>query len=455
MAHPWKTLDTVDTDAGPLELRRRGDRDFLITVDGRVLMNSSAQRSEQELGRLACRPLKHHPRPRVLIGGLGMGYTLRAVLDQLSPTARVVVAELNPAVVNWCRGPLSVLTDAAVADPRVRLEITDVANLIRTAAGKKGKRYDAVILDLYTGPYAHTHTPQDPLYGRKAVETAKAALNPGGIFAVWGENHDPEFENRLGSAGFTTTVHRPGRGGFRHVVYLGEKPIMEKSAATASASKQASEPKDGEFAFLRVKSVKPFGAFMDRGKEDDLLVPGSEQESRMKVGERHVVRILRNKDTGRPYGTTRIARHCDPNPQDLSPGDKVRLLMFRRTQLGMMAVVNEAYIGLIFRSEIFEPLAVGDRRQGYVQRIRDDGKIDLTLKKPGYRSVSASADKILAALKSSGGFIPCHDKSSPAKIERLFSMSKKEFKRTIGGLYKQRRIDISDQGIRLKETGSG
>ncbi|MFP4348425.1 MAG: hypothetical protein ACLFQY_09085 [Desulfococcaceae bacterium] len=455
MAHPWKTLDAVDTDAGPLELRRRGDRDFLITVDGRVLMNSSAQRSEQELGRLACRPLKHHPRPRVLIGGLGMGYTLRAVLDQLSPTARVVVAELNPAVVNWCRGPLSVLTDAAVADPRVRLEITDVANLIRTAAGKKGKRYDAVILDLYTGPYAHTHTRKDPLYGRKAVETAKAALNPGGIFAVWGENHDPEFENRLGSAGFTTTVHRPGRGGFRHVVYLGEKPIMEKSAATASASKQASEPKDGEFAFLRVKSVKPFGAFMDRGKEDDLLVPGSEQESRMKVGERHVVRILRNEDTGRPYGTTRIARHCDPNPQDLSPGDKVRLLMFRRTQLGMMAVVNEAYIGLIFRSEIFEPLAVGDRRQGYVQRIRDDGKIDLTLKKPGYRSVSASADKILAALKSSGGFIPCHDKSSPAKIERLFSMSKKEFKRTIGGLYKQRRIDISDQGIRLKETGSG
>ena len=455
MAHPWKILDTVDTEAGSLELRRRGDRGFLITVNGRILMNSLAQRSEQELGRLACRPLKHHPHPRVLVGGLGMGYTLRAVLDQLGPNARVVAAELNPAVVEWCRGPLSVLTGSAVADPRVRVDITDVANPIRIAAGKKGKRYDAVILDLYTGPYAHTHTPQDPLYGRKAVETARAALNPGGIFAVWGENHDPEFENRLGAAGFTVTVHRPGRGGFRHVVYLGEKPRHEKSASTSSASKQTPEPKAGEFAFLRVKSVKPFGAFMDRGKEDDLLVPGSEQESRMKAGERHVVRILRNEDTGRPYGTTRIARHCDPNPRDLSPGDKVRLLLFRRTQLGMMAVVNEAYIGLIFRSEIFEPLAVGDRRQGYVQRIRDDGKIDLTLKKPGYRSVSASAGKILAALKSSGGFIPCHDKSSPAKIERLFSMSKKEFKRTIGGLYKQRRIDISDQGIRLKETGSG
>ena len=455
MAHPWKTLDTVDTDAGPMELRRRGDRDFLITVDGRVLMNSSAQRSEQELGRLACRPLKTHPHPRILIGGLGMGYTLKAVLDQLGRNARVVVAELNPAVVDWCRGPLSILTGSAVADPRVRVEITDVANPIRTAAQKSEKRYDAVILDLYTGPYAHTHTPKDPLYGRKAVKTAKAALNPGGIFAVWGENHDPEFENRLGSAGFTTTVHRPGRGGFRHVVYLGEKPRMKKTNATASASKEAPQPKAGEFACLRVKSVKPFGAFMDRGKEDDLLVPGSEQESRMKVGERHVVKVLRNPETGRMFGTTRLTRHCDPNPQGLSPGDKVRLLMFRRTQLGMMAVVNEAYIGLIFRNEIFEPLAVGDRREGFVQRIREDGKIDLTLKKPGYRSVSASANKILAALKSSGGFIPCHDKSSPAKIEQLFSMSKKEFKRTIGGLYKQRRIDISNNGIRLKETGPG
>ena len=455
MAHPWKTLDAVATEEGALELRRRGERDFLITLNGRVLMNSSAQRSEQALGRLACRPLGHLLQPRVLVGGLGMGYTLRAVLDQLGPKARVVVAELNPAVVDWCRGPLSILTGSAVTDPRVSVVITDVVNPIRTAAGKGGTRYDAVILDLYTGPYSHSHTPNDPLYGRKAVDAAKEALNPGGVFAVWGENHDPEFENRLGSAGFTTTVHRPGRGGFRHVVYLGENPGIEKSAATASASKEAPQPGDGEFACLRVKSVKPFGAFMDRGKEGDLLIPGSEQESRLKVGERHVVKVLRNPETGRMFGTTRLTRHCDSIPQGLSPGNKVRLLMFRRTQLGMMAVVNEAYIGLLFRNEIFEPLAVGDRREGYIQRIRKDGKIDLTLKKPGYRSVSASADKVISALKSAGGFIPIHDKSSPAKIERLFSMSKKEFKRTIGGLYKQRRIDILDHGIRLKDAGSG
>lgn len=447
MTHPWKTIDSVSTKEGPLELRRRGAQDFLITVDGRVLMNSSAQRSEMELGKLACSPLKHLPHPRVLVGGLGMGYTLRAVLDQLGPEAGIVAAELNPAVAEWCRGPLSVLTDSAVADPRVTVEITDVANLIARAATKSGKRYDAIILDLYTGPYAHTHTDQDPIFGRKALETARAALNPGGVLAIWGENHDPEFEKRLGSTGFTTTVHRPGRGGFRHTVYLGRKPDASK---TAAVSTEAKETEKAEFTLLRVKSVKPFGAFMDRGKEDDLLVPASEQESRMREGERHVVKVCVNQDTGRRYGTTRIVRHCESNPRNLSPGEKVRLLIFRRTQLGFMAVVNEAHVGLIFRSEIFGPIAVGDRRDGYVQRIREDGKIDLTLKKPGYRSVSGSSAKILSALKSSGGFIPCHDKSSPAKIEQLFSMSKKEFKRTIGGLYKQRLIEILDKGIRLK-----
>lgn len=218
MALPWKRLAWVDTPEGRLELKQRGPRDFLITVDGRVLMNSSAQRSEIALGRIACRHLQHHPQPGVLLGGLGMGFTLKAVLDLLPAAGRVRVAELNPVVLAWCRGPLAALTDSAVADPRVSLEIADVADLIRRAACRQAT-LDAIVLDLYTGPYAHTHGPSDPLYGAGAVARAHAALKPGGVFAVWGENFDPGFETRLRAGGFEVAIAHPGRGGFRHVVY--------------------------------------------------------------------------------------------------------------------------------------------------------------------------------------------------------------------------------------------
>lgn len=229
MTIPWKRIDRIDTPEGPLELKQRGPRDFLITIDGRVLMNSTAQRSEIALGHLACRHLKHHPQPRVLLGGLGMGFTLRAALDSLPAEARVVVAELNPVVLDWCRGPLAALTDSAAGDPRVLAKIVDVADLIRNAAGSAAG-FDAVILDLYTGPYSHSHPREDPLYGSSALARSRAALNPGGVFAVWGENHDRGFENRLRAAGFDVTIARPGRGGFRHVVYLAAKKARPKQS---------------------------------------------------------------------------------------------------------------------------------------------------------------------------------------------------------------------------------
>jgi spermidine synthase len=218
MALPWQRLACVDTPEGRLELKQRGPRDFLITVDGRVLMNSTAQRSETALGRIACRHLQHHPQPGVLLGGLGMGFTLKAVLDLLPATGRVLIAELNPVVLAWCRGPLAVLTDSAVDDPRVTVEIADAAHLIRRAAARQAA-FDAIVLDLYTGPYAHTHGRSDPLYGTGAIARAQAALKPGGVFAVWGEDFDPGFERRLRAGGFAVTIARPGRGGFRHVVY--------------------------------------------------------------------------------------------------------------------------------------------------------------------------------------------------------------------------------------------
>jgi spermidine synthase len=224
MARPWQTIERISTEAGLLELRKRGERDFLITVDGYVLMNSMVNRSEVALGQLACRHLKHSIRPLVLVGGLGMGFTLKAVLDTLPATGRVVVAELNPVVLSWCRGPLAALTDNAVADARVDVKIGDVAQLIRRhAKDDTPEKFDTVILDLYTGPYVRSHKRDDPLFGSVAMKTTRAALKTGGVLAIWGEDYDGGFAKRMAAAGFVSTRHRPGRSGSGHVVYLGRK----------------------------------------------------------------------------------------------------------------------------------------------------------------------------------------------------------------------------------------
>lgn len=221
MAQPWKTIDSITTDEGALELRQRGERDFLITIGPQILMNSLSNRSEVVLGRLGCTHLKQADAPRVLVGGLGMGFTLQAVLDSLPASARVIVAELNPTVREWCRGPLAALTNSAVTDPRVTVEIGDVARLIRRCAEEGGEaRFDAIVLDLYRGPHAKSDARNDPLYGSRAIEYMRAALKPGGVVAVWGENYDEGFDKRLRSAGFTVTTERPGRGGLRHAVFL-------------------------------------------------------------------------------------------------------------------------------------------------------------------------------------------------------------------------------------------
>ncbi|MFZ5569844.1 MAG: spermidine synthase [Thermodesulfobacteriota bacterium] len=222
MPKPFQIIESIATNEGLLELRGRGEKEFVITVAGRVLMNSRAHQSEAALGRLACGHLGNRTAPRVLVGGLGMGFTLRAVLDHLPASARVTVAELNPAVLDWCRGPLAGLTHAAVDDPRVNVEIGDVALLIRNAArDARTPKYDAIVLDLYNGPYSGVSHQEDPLFGKTALDNARAALAPGGIFAVWGEDYDAGFEKRLRAAGFAVSVSREGRGGPRHVVYLG------------------------------------------------------------------------------------------------------------------------------------------------------------------------------------------------------------------------------------------
>ncbi len=221
MARPWQSLDRVETPDGALELRRRGPEDFLILQDGRVLMNSSARRSEEALGRLAIEALEDASVARVLVAGLGMGCTLRAVLDSLGPEAQVEVAELNEVVIAWCRGPLGELTTDAITDPRVTVRVADVNRLIGDA---EAQNYDAIVLDLYEGPPPGAPI-GDPGFGRAALARVHRALGPGGVLAVWSEDPDPAFLRALAKAGLPGETHRPGRGGRRHAVYLARKPL--------------------------------------------------------------------------------------------------------------------------------------------------------------------------------------------------------------------------------------
>lgn len=220
---PLRTIESVETKEGLLSLKQRDTHDFLITVAGRVLMTSTAHRSEVALGAVACKRLANYASPRVLVGGLGMAYTLRAVLDRLGKGAKVVVAELNPVVEQWCRGPLAHLTDRAVEDPRVTVAIEDVTKSISRAANSGlEEKFDAIVIDLYVGPDAGS-SKKDPLYGSKAVDAARRALRSGGIFAIWGEAYDPSFERRLEKVGFEVRHERPGKGGLKHVIYVAQR----------------------------------------------------------------------------------------------------------------------------------------------------------------------------------------------------------------------------------------
>lgn len=221
MARPWQTLDRRESPDGVLELRQRDVDDFLVCLDGRVLMNSRASRSEEELAVRACAGLGAGA--QVLIGGLGMGLTLRAALDTLPDDCRVTVAELNATVGEWCRGPLASLCGQALDDPRVTLHIDDVAECIREASTGHVS-YDAIVLDLFEGPHARTQAKHDPFYGRIALERSFRALGRGGVLAVWEEARDEKFEERLRAQGFSVESHRPGRGGLRHCVVLARKP---------------------------------------------------------------------------------------------------------------------------------------------------------------------------------------------------------------------------------------
>jgi spermidine synthase len=228
VALPWETLASVRTPTGTLALLRRGPKDFLLTIDGRVLMSSAAHRSEDALAKLACAGLRKRPRARVLVSGLGMGFTLRAALDELADDAEVMVAELNAFVVDSCKGPLAPLIGDAANDPRVTIDIVDVAvRIADVARDAKVRRFDAIVLDMYEGPQTRVR-PSDPLYGPAAVRRVSKALAPDGVFAVWCEGPSTGFEHALRAAGFRYELQRPARGARVHYVYTARasaKPV--------------------------------------------------------------------------------------------------------------------------------------------------------------------------------------------------------------------------------------
>ena len=220
---PWKELGRTDTpDGNDMRLTER-DGEYVILLNGSTLMSNRTHGSEEALATLACRRLGAVERPRVLVGGLGMGFTLRATLDLLPRRAIVTVAELVPAVVQWNRGPLASLANRPLSDKRVRIKVTDVGVTLRANPG----RFDAILLDVDNGPAAFTSLNNCRLYDNAGVAAAYAALRTGGRLAVWSASDDRKCEQRLRFHGFLAQSARVrarlNKGGSKHTIFVGIK----------------------------------------------------------------------------------------------------------------------------------------------------------------------------------------------------------------------------------------
>lgn len=204
-----------------------------------------------------------------------------------------------------------------------------------------------------------------------------------------------------------------------------------------------------EFGYLEVKDVNSYGAFLDWGLEKDLFVPFSEQLTRMQKGERHIVFLYLDRRTDRLLATARWRQNLDNTRLLVKEGEEVDLLVADRTDLGYNVIINHYHVGLLFYSDVFRRIEIGQRLKGYVKLIREGNRIDVSLEQPGYEKTEKHAAAIYDLLKEKDGFLPLTDKSSPDEIERLLEMSKKNFKKAVGGLYKQGLVSLEENGIRL------
>ena len=205
----------------------------------------------------------------------------------------------------------------------------------------------------------------------------------------------------------------------------------------------------GEFAFLEVVSVNPTGAFLNWGLPKDILVPFREQKVDMGEKRKYVVYIYYDEQSKRIAATAKVEKYLNLEPAEYTEGEAVTLLIYQKTDIGYKAIINQKHIGVVHTSDIFMNVDIGMEMVGYIKQVKEDGKIDLLLQKPGYQAIDELAQKLLDVLKTKAGFLPLTDKSPSEIIYHQLGMSKKTFKKAVGSLYKSRIINIESEGIRL------
>lgn len=209
----------------------------------------------------------------------------------------------------------------------------------------------------------------------------------------------------------------------------------------------------GDFAYLEVAWVNNFGAFLHWGPQKDLFVPFREQKMKMMKGHSYIVHVHLDPETYRIMASAKVEHFLSQDFPPYRTGDQVELLIWQKTDLGLKAIVDGRYGGLLYDTQMFRTLRTGDRVKGYISQVRPDGKLDLSLQCPGQRGVEDFSAQLLRHLQMNGGQTPLGDKSPAEEIYALFGVSKKVFKKAVGDLYRQRLIEISDTGIRLTPQG--
>lgn len=204
----------------------------------------------------------------------------------------------------------------------------------------------------------------------------------------------------------------------------------------------------GEFSNLKVNDVSTIGAFLDWGLEKDLLVPFREQKKKLEKGNNAIVYVYLDEMTGRIAASCKIEKFLIPLDDEYKEGEEVELLIYKKTDLGYLAIIDDHASGLIYHSDLFQSLKIGERINGYIGHIREDGKVDLRIQKTGLEHLDEVSKHILTQLVAAGGFLPIHDKSEPEEIKEAFQISKKAFKKAAGMLYKKKMIEITDSGIK-------
>jgi uncharacterized protein len=207
----------------------------------------------------------------------------------------------------------------------------------------------------------------------------------------------------------------------------------------------------GDIVQLRAVSVTSHGAFLDWGLMKDLFVPKSKQLSGMRVGGDYIVKIYMDEQTGRLAATEKIEPFLSNDPLTVKEMDSVDLLIYRKTDIGYVVIINNLHTGILHFNEVYRPIQTGDKMKGFIKKIRADQKIDVVLGNPGYKRVEDELEKVLRLLKENNGYLPYNDKSDPEEIYAFFGMSKKTFKMTTGNLYRQRKISFTQTGIQLLE----